>query len=294
MKTYLDETGLALLWAKIKDQDSKWTTKAGEAIDNLSQAVTEGMAKKQDTLVSGTNIKTINGKSILGSGDIGIDFSLYKLVTELPTSNIDITKIYILLNSSSTETVNQYTEYIYLNNAWEKIGEFKDLSGFAIKSDTVSGVELDSVGASKTDIVITLNTIYADSTVKGVDINLIPATTESAGLLSATDKSSLETLKTQWAYADSINDELLNSIWFNLDGENKASHVISISGSTESYPGAKGFYFDPNVFSISYDSAREVSYSPDNEHYVDTIKVMLQDNVLPSAISTDTINAICV
>lgn len=34
--------------------------------------VTEGLAKKQDTLVSGSNIKTVNGESILGSGDITV------------------------------------------------------------------------------------------------------------------------------------------------------------------------------------------------------------------------------
>ena len=42
---------------------------------NLTSAVTQltiNIAKKQDKLVSGTNIKTINGESILGSGDIAI------------------------------------------------------------------------------------------------------------------------------------------------------------------------------------------------------------------------------
>lgn len=35
-------------------------------------AVSEVIASKQDTLVSGTNIKTINGSSVLGSGDLTI------------------------------------------------------------------------------------------------------------------------------------------------------------------------------------------------------------------------------
>lgn len=35
--------------------------------------VDDGLSEKQDTLVSGTNIKTINSNSILGSGDITID-----------------------------------------------------------------------------------------------------------------------------------------------------------------------------------------------------------------------------
>lgn len=36
----------------------------------MSSAVTTALATKQDTLVSGTNIKTINGTSVLGSGNI--------------------------------------------------------------------------------------------------------------------------------------------------------------------------------------------------------------------------------
>ena len=40
--------------------------------DLFGEAVTQGRNGKQDTLVSGTNIKTINGSSVLGSGDLTI------------------------------------------------------------------------------------------------------------------------------------------------------------------------------------------------------------------------------
>lgn len=46
-KKYLDDTGLTYLWGKLKD-------------------------KFQVKLVSGTNIKTVNSTSLLGSGDISI------------------------------------------------------------------------------------------------------------------------------------------------------------------------------------------------------------------------------
>lgn len=39
----------------------------------INVATKEGMDKKQDALVSGTNIKTINGQSLLGSGDLTIE-----------------------------------------------------------------------------------------------------------------------------------------------------------------------------------------------------------------------------
>jgi len=41
----------------------------------FDEAVTAGRAGKQDTLVSGTNIKTVNGGSLLGSGDVSITAS---------------------------------------------------------------------------------------------------------------------------------------------------------------------------------------------------------------------------
>jgi hypothetical protein len=45
--------------------------------DNATNSLYSGLAaSKQDTLVSGTNIKTINGSSVLGSGDLTIGASL--------------------------------------------------------------------------------------------------------------------------------------------------------------------------------------------------------------------------
>lgn len=45
-----------------------------------------------------------------------------QIVNSLPVSNISTTTIY-LLSSSTTGTSNLYTEYIYVNNKWEKLGE---------------------------------------------------------------------------------------------------------------------------------------------------------------------------
>lgn len=47
-------------------------TTGGGSIDTSKFATKTDLAKKQNTLVSGTNIKTINGESILGSGNITI------------------------------------------------------------------------------------------------------------------------------------------------------------------------------------------------------------------------------
>lgn len=53
-----------------------------------------------------------------------------EVVENLPTSNISPTTIYIK-KTSTTETGNLYTEYIYVNNEWEELGtQTLDLSGY--------------------------------------------------------------------------------------------------------------------------------------------------------------------
>jgi hypothetical protein len=52
-----------------------------------------------------------------------------EVVQELPTENISNTTVYLVPSGSETE--NLYTEYIYVNNSWEKLGEQKlDLSNY--------------------------------------------------------------------------------------------------------------------------------------------------------------------
>lgn len=75
-------------------------------------------------------MKTVNGVSVVGSGNISIDLSLYKVVDTLPTTGIDATKIYIV-PAKTTEDKNIKAEYVYTGNPasaydatkWEKLGE---------------------------------------------------------------------------------------------------------------------------------------------------------------------------
>lgn len=48
-------------------------SQAEQARQNISAASTASVSAKQDTLVSGTNIKTVNNQSLLGSGNIVIE-----------------------------------------------------------------------------------------------------------------------------------------------------------------------------------------------------------------------------
>lgn len=63
-----------------------------------------------------------------------IDTNLFIIVDQLPEEDIKDGKIYCIKDTSSTDGQNIYIEYAYLNNKWEKVGEFQaqpDLSGYA-------------------------------------------------------------------------------------------------------------------------------------------------------------------
>lgn len=78
-------------------------------VDSQIQKVEEEIAKKQDLLESGTNIKTINGESILGSGNIEIaggggDASVVQVATksELPNVGGNIHTVYFVKDENAT------------------------------------------------------------------------------------------------------------------------------------------------------------------------------------------------
>ena len=87
-----------------------------------------------------TAFKKINGKSILktyeDTSDITIDLSLFIIPANntLPTSDINPNKIYLIKDTGAPiDSGNVYVEYMYINNAWEKLGEYKsdvDISGY--------------------------------------------------------------------------------------------------------------------------------------------------------------------
>ena len=87
-----------------------------------------------------TAFKKINGKSILktygDTSDITIDLSLFIIPANntLPTSDINPNKIYLIKDTGApNDSSNVYVEYMYINSAWEKLGEYKsdvDLAGY--------------------------------------------------------------------------------------------------------------------------------------------------------------------
>lgn len=91
-----------------------------------------------DTTLSGYQKKLTAGNGISIENNVincTVDLSLFKVVDNLPTSGIDVNKIY-LVKSATEGPSDIYTEYMYVNGKWETFGTFKtdvDLTGYLTK-----------------------------------------------------------------------------------------------------------------------------------------------------------------
>lgn len=50
---------------------------------------------------------------------------IFVIVSELPTEDIKRNVVYLIVTSNSEDSTDIFTEYIYVNGQWEKLGEFK-------------------------------------------------------------------------------------------------------------------------------------------------------------------------
>ena len=145
----VDEEGLAYASTEAQTFDDT-VSMSNKAVQ--SKAVKTALDGKQDSLVSGINIKTINGKSILGEGDITIEGG----------SNIVVDTE---MSSTSTNPVQNKVVYSELQKKQGTINDLADIrSGAAlgktalqsIPSEYITENELNNAIASA--ITTTLNT----------------------------------------------------------------------------------------------------------------------------------------
>ena len=102
--------------------------------------VDDALSDKQDSLVSGTNIKTVNNNSLLGSGNISIsgsgtvDSSLSTTSTN-PVQNQAITNEINSINNSITN-INTYTTHLDNANYTVKYNDYRVLIDIHMSSTT--------------------------------------------------------------------------------------------------------------------------------------------------------------
>ena len=210
--------------------------------------VASQLSSKQDTLVSGTNIKTVNNQSILGSGNLTIDLTIYRVVQSLPASDIDPNKIYLMLNPDGS-TNNAYDEYMYVNDGWEKIGQMGnniDLTGYLTIADasanflTIEDASTTYVKDSSLDAKVTALNYVKSSTLNDYLLSSTAASTyatkvelegyvkdasldQEVSALGYAKNASIPT-----AYSDLTNDKGYKAIVLCTDAE----YAALVSGGT--------------------------------------------------------------
>ena len=141
-----------------------------DAATSRVESVETSLGNKQDTLVSGTNIKTINGESVLGEGNIQIN------VPTVQTNRNGTNKNYVYSNADSSN-----------NN--DKV---------------VSSCYFHQTATNRLDIDL----IYWGDDGARLMIPIPLATTSKAGIMSGDDKTKLDSMSNEWTGTQSEYDAL--------------------------------------------------------------------------------------
>lgn len=186
-------------------------------------------------------IKIGSGLNIDSNGTVSVDNKLYILVNSLESvTTPDANKIYLVLNSSSTNETNSFTEYVWITSdtggKWEKLGEASatvDLTPYAKTADVTSAID-----AAKTELTSDIATAKSQA--------ISEAKSETA-----TAAQQLYRSKTSWANGGTITSETYYNILkgtqdsftlpFDLNGFISG---ITANGNAQRYSGV--------MFAVSY------------------------------------------
>lgn len=163
-----------------------------------------------------------------------IDTQIALVVDKLPTTDIKTNKIY-LVRKNETDQDNAYVEYVYINNSWEKFGEYTpsiDLSEYSLKRQTVSSAAFVANGGN-TQLQLT-NANGSKSSVY-VPIAETPGVSSSGqltsgqnGFMSVSDKVKLNGI------AESANNYVLKKATASDLGGIKIG--FTVNSSSKNYP----------------------------------------------------------
>ena len=166
------------------EADGKFATVTGfnEQAADIS-ALQTAMGNKQDTLVSGTNIKTVNSQSILGSGDLaisGVSEEQAQEIAKIPTLETELAQKANVSDIPTVQTDYQGTNKKYIYSEGNIDNNNKTVvSNIVNVNDNPDTVKLG---------------IYEWGGSMGKVIKLPSATTTLAGVMTAADKTKLDSI----------------------------------------------------------------------------------------------------
>ena len=145
--TALDDlTGDATHRLVTDTEKTTWNGKQDALVFNTTYDATNNKVATVSDIPTNTNQLT-NGAGFQTSSDVqsaittaigGISTFGFEIVQSLPVSNIATNKIYLLAKASAG-TNNVYTEYAYINNSWEILGDTQ------VTIDTLTNTEVQTI-----------------------------------------------------------------------------------------------------------------------------------------------------
>lgn len=194
----IDEGHLA--WCDETSKRYEW--KSSNSVDGSTGRWREVQShddSKQDKLTAGTGIAIDSGNVI----SCTLDNKVFVPVSELPTDNILENKIYLVPNGES-ESDNVFTEYTYVNGAWEVVGSMQakvDLTPYAKTTDVETAL------ATKADS----EDVYTKAEVDTKGFVTIGSATETSGYAGFIPlyNTSTEKLQKTAIYYDGIGNYYL-------------------------------------------------------------------------------------
>lgn len=160
-------------------------------IDKINQKFEQTVNKDQIGKPNGVASLDSTGNVPIGQLS-NIDTGLFIVVSELPTEDIKEGKIYCIKDTSSTAQDNGYIEYAYINNKWEKVGQFQaepDLSQCAKLNDSNQFAETNSFNQGlKTMLLFKSNNGYLKSAVSSDSVATGLAYTTNGGVYDINNK----------------------------------------------------------------------------------------------------------
>lgn len=193
----------------VTDTKSGLETKIG-TVQSTANTAKQAAAAAQGAATdakNNPNVKTINGKSIIGSGnltlsDIGIDGNIVEIVTSLPDlATAKSNKMYLVPVENSSEANNTYAEYVKINkdnkDSWEKLGEWKaEITVDSTLSDSTNPIQNKAVNTAVNSLKTRLSTAETNignkvNKVTGKQLSTNDYTTEEKNKLAGLDNYTL-------------------------------------------------------------------------------------------------------
>lgn len=247
-----------------------------DEIVKLNSALSAEISKKQNALVSGENIKTINGESILGNGNIeissGESVDLSDYYTKGEVDNL-IDNVEVDLTGYATET--------YVSNNYQPKGDYLT----SIPSEYITETELTNKGYatttqlnSKQDKLISgtnIKTINGNSILGGGNIELV---TDLTGYAT-------ETWVLNKGYLTSIPSEYITETELNSKNYATKSEIPTIPTNISAFTNDSGYITNSALNGYATETYVSNNYQPKGDYLTSVPSEYITETELNDAIA---------